>query len=116
MPDPLPPIRHPAKFVPLSAVATGQPGEAAIAVSPTNPVPSREQPLRSARVLTADTPVASGAALLVDCSAGGVASFTLEDGTQLALTLSPGLTLLPLAVTELASADLTANISAWVLD
>ena len=116
MSDPLPPIRHPAKFVPLSAVATGEPGAPAVAVSASNPVPCREQPLRSARILATDNPVQPGAAMLVDCSAGGQATFTLQDGTILALTLSPGLTLLPLAVTELSSANLTAVLNAWVLD
>ena len=116
MPDPLPPVRHPARFVPLSAIATGEPGEAAVSVGPANPIPSREQPLRGARSLGADTPVTAGLALLVDCSAGGQSTFTLEDGSILTLTLSPGLTLLPLAVTGYAAADLTASFNAWVLD
>lgn len=113
---PCPPIRFPAKFVPLSAVATGQPGEAAIAVSAANPIPSREQPVRGARVLAPDTPVLPGVGLLVDCSASGQATFTLEDGSALELTLPAGLTLLPFAVTVIASANLTADLNAWVLD
>ncbi|GAA4048314.1 hypothetical protein [Parerythrobacter jejuensis] len=116
MPDSLPPIRHPSRFVPLSAVATGVPGEPALPVSATNPVPCRDQPLRGARMLSADIAVEPGIALLVDCSVAGLASFTLEDGSTLSLTLAPGLTMLPLAVSTVASANQTAQFDAWVLD
>lgn len=116
MPDPLPPVRHPSRFVPLSAVATGQPGEPAVPVGPTNPVPCSDQPLRGARPLSPDSSVASGLALLVDCNAGGKATFVLEDSSALELTLSPGITLLPLAVTTIQGAGLTASLNAWVLD
>ncbi|WP_284124057.1 hypothetical protein [Parerythrobacter aestuarii] len=100
----------------MSALATGEPGEAALPISPGNPLPSREQPLRGARALAPDTSVAAGVALLLDCSAGGQATFTLQDSSTLTLTLSPGLTLLPLAVIGIASAGLTAALNAWVLD
>lgn len=116
MPEPLPPIRHPSRFVPLAGIATGQPGDAALAVSPANPVPSREQPLRGARALAPDTPVTPGTVLLADCSAEGIATFRLEDGTPLSLTLPAGLTMLPFAVTELVGTGQTAALNAWVLD
>ena len=116
MPQSLPPVRHPARFVPLSALATGAPGQPAVPTGPDNPLPTREQPLRGARAVLPDTPVVPGTALLVDCSAGGRATFVMQDGSNLVLTLSAGLTLLPLAVVELISSDLTAVLDAWVLD
>ena len=116
MPDTLPPIRHPARFVPLAGIATGEPGDPALAVSPANPVPSREQPLRGARVLLPDTVTSAGTALLIDCSAEGKAGFVLSDGSSLTLTIAPGLTLLPFAVTQLTSVGMTAVLDAWVLD
>lgn len=116
MPEPLPPIRHPARFVPLSALATGETGAPAVPVSAANPLPCRDQPFTDVRDLAPDVAVAPGVALLVDCSVGGLASFTLAGGSTLSLTLSPGLTLLPLSVSLLAAADLTAVLNAWVLD
>jgi hypothetical protein len=116
MPDPLPPVRHPARFVPLSAIAVGEVDAAAVPVSGVHPLPCREQPFRDVRELVPGTPVAAGIALLVDCNAGGTASFALSGGSSLSLTLSPGLTLLPLAVVSLAAAGLTADLTAWVLD
>lgn len=115
-PDPLPPVRHPARFVPLTALATGEPGAPASVVSASSPLPCRDQPFTDVRALPPDTPVPPGIALLVDCSSGGLASFTLAGGSTLALTFSPGLTMLPLAVTQIASDGLTAALSAWVLD
>lgn len=116
MPEPLPPIRHPARFVPLSALATGEVGAAAVPVSVSHPLPCRDQPFTDVRELAPDAPVAPGIAMLVDCTSGGLASFTLAGGSTLTLTLSPGLSLLPMAVVELAGADLTADLTAWVLD
>ena len=116
MTDPLPPVRHPARFVPMSAVATGEPGQPAVPVGRANPIPSSDQPLRSARPLVPDIPIDPGLALLVDCSAGGRATLVLEDASSLDLTFSPGLTLLPLAVTSIQSAGQTAAFNAWVLD
>lgn len=115
MPDSLPPIRHPARFVPMSAVATGQPGEPAVPVSAANPVPCSDQPLRGARALAADIPVLPGLAVLIDCSAGGRTTFVFSDSSSLELTLSPGLTLLPFAVTHFTSTGQTAAFNAWVL-
>lgn len=116
MPEPLPPVRHPARFVPLASLATGEVGAPAVPVTPANPLPCRDQPFTDVRPLVPGTPVAPGIALLIDCSAGGSASFTLAGGSGLSLTLSPGLTMLPLAVSSLAEAGLTAVLDAWVLD
>lgn len=116
MPEPLPPVRHPARFVPLASLATGEVGAPAVPVTPANPLPCRDQPFSDARALLPGTPVAPGVAVLVDCSSAGLASFTLSSGSSLSLTLSPGLTVLPLAVTGLAATDLTADLAAWVLE
>ena len=116
MPDPLPPIRHPSRYIPLTALATGEPGLPALAVGTANPLPSREAPLRSARGLAPGNIVEAGAAILIDCSASGRAIFVLADGSQLPLTISAGLTMLPLAVTGLAQDGQTAALTAWVLD
>lgn len=116
MPDPLPPIRHPARFIPLTALATGEPGSPAMPVGATNPLPSREVGLRGARGLAPGNTVEAGAAVMIDCSASGRATFVLADGSQLPLTVSAGLTLLPLAVTGIAQDGLTAVFAAWVLD
>jgi hypothetical protein len=40
MPHTLPLIRHPAKYVPLTALATGNPEGSAIPISPDNPSPA----------------------------------------------------------------------------
>lgn len=120
MPDPqpeqLPPIRHPARFVPVTALATGDVGAPALPVGAANPLPCREQPYVAVRELAPDAAVTPGIALLVDCSAGGAASLVLASGTVLTLTFSPGITLLPLAVSLLSSTGLTAVLDAWVLD
>lgn len=116
MPEPLPPIRHPARFVPLSALATGEVDAPAEPVTAANPLPCREPPFTAVRELVPGASVTPGVAVLMDCSSGGLASFTLASGSSLSLTVSPGLTLLPLAVASLAAADLTADLTAWVLD
>ena len=116
MPETTPPIRHPAKFVPLSAIAYGAPGSAATPVTAENPVPVRDQALRSARALEPDVVGIPGHAVLIDCAASGRAELQLADDLILPLTLAPGVTLLPLAVKQLLSAGTTAAVDAWVLD
>ena len=116
MPDPTPVIRHPARFVPLAAVATEGADGAALPVSPSNPVPVLEAPYVAARALVEDTAVEPGKALLVDCNQGGVLNFELADTTQLPLTFAPGVTLLPFSVRQRMSLGSTATASAWVLD
>lgn len=116
MPDPVPSIRHPSAYVPLSALATGALGDQARPVTPENPVPNSEQPYRDARALLADAPISEGKALLVDCSAGGLVDLILAGGANLQMTFSPGITLLPFAVTGYSAGGTTAAIRAWVLD
>lgn len=115
MPDTQIPIRHPAKFVPYSAVAIGAPGEPAIAITPATPLPSSDQPFRNAQALAFDVAVTPGLGLLVDCAASGVVVLEFAGGAQIALTMSPGITLLPFAVTQILSVGTTATLSAWVL-
>lgn len=116
MSDPLPPIIHPARFVPLTALATGQPGSPAEPIGAAHPLPVRSQGLAAARSLAAGESVTPGAAFLADCTAGGRATLVLADGSDLPLSVSPGLTLLPLAVQSVRSAGLSAEASFWVLD
>lgn len=116
MPDLTPIIRHPARFVPLAAVATEGVDGTALPVSSSNPVPTSDAPYSAARALVEDTSVAPGKALLVDCSQGGVLNLELADTTQLPLTFAPGVTLLPFSVRQRLSLGSTATASAWVLD
>ncbi|GAA4642531.1 hypothetical protein GCM10023115_06260 [Pontixanthobacter gangjinensis] len=108
-------IRHPARYVPLTALATGSPGSDAIPVSLGNPIPCAVQPLGSVRALTPDNAVEPGLAVLVDCSAAGTIMLELSDGSQLPLTYSAGVTLLPFAVRSTVSVGSTATFNAWVL-
>ncbi|WP_435418986.1 hypothetical protein WAB17_05355 [Parerythrobacter aurantius] len=116
MPETLPPVRHPARFVPLTAIATGNIGEPAESVGPSHPLPVAERAYTDARPLFPDSPVAPGRGLLVDCDSAGSATFILGSGSSLSLTLSPGLTLLPLAVVSLQAEQTSALVTAWVLD
>ena len=116
MSDPLPPIIHPARFVPLTALATGEPGMPAEPIGADHPLPVKSRSFDGARPLTVGESVAPGAAFLVDCTAGGRATLVLADGSDLPLSLSPGLTMLPLAVQSVRSAGLSADAEYWVLD
>lgn len=116
MPDPEAVIRHPSRYVPLTALATGVEGEIAHPVTPDNPVPNAEQPYRGVRPLLPDTPIAPGKALLADVVTGGMVEMELANGSMLAITLHPGLTMLPFATSQLVSAGTTATLDAWVLD
>ena len=116
MPETIPLIRHPAKFVPLTAIATGEPGFAAVPVSAGNPLPCTEKPLTAVRALVTGTVVTPGSVVLIDCSADGKIVLELADGSQLPLSFSAGVTLLPLAVRSIAESGTTASFNAWVLD
>lgn len=116
MPTMNPIIRHPAKFVPLIGVALGNAGEEAVAVSKTKPFPCSDQPFTAIRALVPDAPVEPGLAILVDCTTAGKIVLGMSDDSQLPLTFSPGVTLLPLAVRRTISIGTTANFNAWVLD
>ncbi len=115
MPTP-PIIRHPAKYVPLSAVAIGENNAEAQPVSAANPFPCVDKPLSAIRALIADTVVTPGNAVLVDCSTGGTINLQLSDESQLPLTFAPGVTLMPFAVRAVSSVGTTAQFNAWVLD
>lgn len=115
MPDNLPLIRHPARYVPLTALATGSPGDEATPVSSANPFPSIDQPLSAIRALILDNAVEPGRAVLVDCSTAGTIMLELADGSQLPLTYAAGVTLLPFAVRSTLSVGTSAVFSAWVL-
>ena len=116
MPDTLPLIRHPAKYVPLTALATGNPEGSAIPISPDNPFPCSDQPLASIRALIADAQTAPGLAILVDCSNSGKIVLEFADGSQLPLSFSAGVTMLPFAVSSVVSTGTTATFNAWLLD
>ncbi len=116
MPDSHPTIRHPANYVPLAAVAIGNVNTQAVPVSSDNPFPCSDQPLTSIRALAPDTPVDPGLALLVDCSAAGKIVLEFADATQLPLSFSPGVTMLPFSIRNVISTGTTATFTAWVLD
>ncbi|MXP47732.1 hypothetical protein GRI43_10095 [Altererythrobacter luteolus] len=116
MPESTPYIRHPAKFVPLTAIATGESGSAAVPISNANPLPCAEKPLAAVRALIPGTNVAPGSVVLIDCSIDGTVVLELVDGSQLPLSFSAGVTMLPLAVRSIAEAGTTASFNAWVLD
>jgi hypothetical protein len=113
---PNPNIDHPSRAVPFVAVAFGDAGQAAVAVSRTNPLPSIEQAYSHARALTANVLVTPGISVLIDCAGDGKINLELTDGTQLAITVSAGLTILPFAVQRFVSTNTTAVFSAWVMD
>ena len=114
MPNPV--IEHPSRAVPFVALAYGDSGAEAVAVSATNPIPSRDRPYRDARGLVANTVVTPGQAVLVDCAGEGKIAFELASGTQVLITVPAGLVILPLAAQRFLSAGTTAQFSAWVLD
>ena len=116
MPETNPLIRHPAKFVPLTAIATGEAGTAAVPISSANPLPCAEKSLSAVRALIPGTNVTPGTVVLIDCSLDGKIVLELVDGSQLPLSFAAGVTMLPLAVRSIAESGTTASFNAWVLD
>lgn len=110
MPNPI--IQHPSSTIPFVALAYGDAGQEAQAVSPSNPIPSIDRPYRDARALVANTLVTPGQAVLVDCSQQGKIAFELASGTQILLTVPAGLAFLPLAAQRFLSAGTTALFAA----
>lgn len=111
-----PQVRTPARFVPLAAIAMQGPDGSAIPITANNPLPAGDKPLGTVRALSADAPTQPGRAVLVDCSAQGIITLEMADGTQLPISFNPGLTLLPFAIRARRSLGTTAQANAWVLD
>lgn len=108
-------IHHPAKYIPLTALAIGVEGANGVPVSQDLPLPCSEKPLSAARALIPDTAVTPGLAVLVDCSSAGKIVFRMVDETLLPLTFAPGVTMLPFAVSGIEAAGTSAEFQAWVL-
>ena len=117
---PNPQIIHPSTTVPFAAMSFGDTGDVAKAVSSANPLPTLDRPYRAARALTANTVIAAGSAVLVDCTVAGTVQFEFADAgagvTTLTINVPAGLAILPLAAQRFLSAASTASFSAWVLD
>ena len=104
-------VEPPAGYVPPLAVAFGGLGEPAVAVNGAHPLPVSDQSFTGAAALQPGVLQEAGRALLVDCAQAGRATLVLANGSQLALPLARGLSILPFAVTEVAVAGLTASAS-----
>ena len=117
---PNPQILHPSSAVPLAAMSFGETGDIAKAVSPANPLPTLDRPYRGARALVANTAIAAGSAVLVDCLVAGTVQFEFADSgagvSTVSITIPAGLAILPFAAQRFLSAGSTANFNAWVLD
>ncbi len=117
---PNPQILHPSSSVPLAAMSFGDTGDIAKAVSPANPLPTLDRPYRGARPLVANTAIAAGSAVLVDCLVAGSVQFEFADAgagvTTLTVNVPAGLAILPFAAQRFLSAGSTASFNAWVLD
>lgn len=100
-------ITAPAAYVPQTAIAfAGQDGAAL--VSPASPLPISEPSYRSAVPVTPDTPFAMPRAIAVVAQGAGTVTFRFNDASTVAVPVSPGLTILPFAATQIVGSGTTA--------
>lgn len=103
-------ITAPASYVPQTAIAFAG-DEGAALVSAASPLPISEPSYRSAAVIVPDVTFAPPRAIAVVAQGAGTIALRFADATMIAVPISPGLTILPFAATQVVASGTTAAAS-----
>lgn len=103
-------ITAPAAYVPQTAIAFAAPDGAAL-VSLDTPLPISEPSYRSATPIALDAAFPPARAVAVIAQGGGNVAFRFADAGAITVPVSPGLTILPFAATQILANGTTAVAS-----
>jgi hypothetical protein len=103
-------ITAPASYVPQTAIAFAA-QEGAELVSHASPLPISEPSYRTAVAITPDAPFAPPRAIAVVAQGAGSVAFRFADASTITVPVSPGLTILPFAATQIVASGTTAAAS-----
>jgi hypothetical protein len=103
-------ITAPASYVPQTAIAFSADDGAAL-VSATSPLPISEPSYRTAASIAPDAPFAPPRAIAVVAQAAGNVAFRFADASTIVVPVSPGLSILPFAATQIVASGTTAAAS-----
>lgn len=101
------PIHAPAAYVPQTALSFAGPDGAAL-VSAATPLPTSEPSYHAAAAIALDTPFAPPRAIAVVAQGAGDVAFRFADASTITVPVSPGLTILPFAATQIVAGGTTA--------
>lgn len=104
------PITAPAAYVPQTAIAFAV-AEGAALVSAASPLPISEPSYHGATAIALDAPFAAPRAVAVIAQGGGNVAFRFADASTITVPVSPGLTILPFAATQVMASGTTAAAS-----
>jgi hypothetical protein len=103
-------ITAPASYVPQTAIAFAADDGAAL-VSAGSPLPTSEPSYRAAAPIVPDAPFAPPRAIAVVAQGAGTVAFRFADASTIVVPVSPGLTILPFAATQIVANGTTAPAS-----
>jgi hypothetical protein len=103
-------ITAPAAYVPQTAVAFAAPDGAAL-VSIDTPLPISEPSYRRATPIVLDAAFPPPRAVAVIAQGAGNVAFRFADASAITVPVSPGLTILPFAATQILASGTTAAAS-----
>lgn len=104
----MPSILAPAGYAPEFAVSFSGPG-GAVRVDRDNPLPMSEPSFRGATAIVPDIEQPAGRGVAIVATAAGDAALKLADGSVFVLPVTPGLSILPFAVTTIVAARTSAT-------
>lgn len=103
-------ITAPAAYVPQTAIAFAAPDGAAL-VSIDAPLPTSEPSYRTATPIVPDTPFAPPRAIAIVAQGAGNVALRFANASTITVPVSPGLTILPFAATQVLASGTTAAAS-----
>jgi hypothetical protein len=107
-------ITAPAAYVPQTAIAFASPEGAAL-VSRDTPLPISEPSYHAAAPIVLDAPFTAPRAVAVVAQGAGNVAFRFADASTITVPVSPGLTILPFAATQVVASGTTAAASLYAL-
>lgn len=103
-------ITAPASYVPQTAIAFAA-DEGAALVSAASPLPISEPSYRTSAAIVPDAPFAAPRAIAVVAQGAGDVAFRFADASTIVVPVSPGLTIVPFAATQIVAGGTTAVAS-----